>query len=69
MAQFDIKKDGLKIIQAAAYILGTAIFAFNITAFRISQGANYFKDNNQYWIAIGASLIVLGLIIRHWKKL
>jgi len=70
MAQIDIKQLGLKIGQAVAYILGSALFFYNITAFKVEKhGSYYFLDKNQYWLAVGVALIVLGLIIRHWKKL
>lgn len=70
MAKFDIKQQGLKIVQAVAYILGSALFCYNITAFKVEKhGSYYFLDKNQYWLAIGVALIALGLIVRHWKKL
>jgi len=70
MAKIDIKQMGLKIVQAVAYILGSALFSYNITAFKVEKhGSYYFLDKNQYWLAIGVALIVLGLLVRHWKKL
>ncbi len=70
MAKIDIKQMELKIVQAVAYILGSALFSYNLTAFKVEKhGSYYFLDKNQYWLAIGVALIVLGLIIRYWKKL
>ena len=70
MAKIDIKQHGLKIVQAVAYILGSALFSYNITAFKVEKhGSYYFLDKNQYWLAIGVALIALGLIVRYWKKL
>jgi hypothetical protein len=67
MNQFiDIVKRGAA---SALYISGSALASYNITAFKTDKFGTYFRDDNQFWLAVGVALIVTGWAIRNWKKL
>jgi hypothetical protein len=66
----NLKEIGLKVVQSVSYIMGSALIAYNITAFTIDKhGSYYFRNLNQKWLAIGVGIFALGLIIKNWKKL
>ena len=73
-----------KIIDVICFIGGTSIFVFTLFDFSSSSGGNYdyrgiyeisnngycyyYTVTQNYLLAIGASLIVLGFLIRDWRK-
>ena len=70
MANIDIKKQATKGVQAASYVVGTALLTFNLSAFKLAKGGSiYYLDKNQTWMAVGAALIALGVCIKNWQRL
>jgi len=54
---------------ALLYIVGSMLAAYHITAFKSDKYGVYYQDDNQLWLAIGVGLIVIGWIVRNWKKI
>ncbi|MCK4824565.1 hypothetical protein KA005_52925 [bacterium] len=70
MANIDINKLAPKGVQAASYVVGTALLTFNLSAFKLAKGGSiYYLDANQTWMAVGAALIALGVCIKNWNRL
>jgi len=59
----------LKISQAASLVLGVAFTSFNLISFTVVKNGYYFKDDNQYWLAFGVSLLAVNYLIKNWKKM
>lgn len=59
----------LKISQATTLVLGAAFTSFNLFSFTVAKNGYYFKDDNQYWLALGVSLLAVNYLIKNWKKL
>lgn len=59
----------LKTSQALTLVLGTAFTSFNLISFTVGKSGYYFKDNNQYWLAFGVSLLAVNYLIKNWKKM
>jgi len=59
----------MKMIITLLFTIGSAFTTFNLFAFRGDQYGFYYKDANQYWLATGIILLVLGWFIRNWKKI
>ena len=53
----------------ALYLIGAMLAAYHITAFKTDKFGLYYHDDNQLWFAIGTGLIIVGWIIRNWKKI
>jgi len=60
-----IKKGVVSIL----YAVGSALTAYNITAFKSDKYGVYFVDDNQLWLAIGVGMLAVGWLTRNWKKL
>lgn len=58
----------LKWVQAAAYIAGPALIAYNLSAVRVAKAGYYFVDKNQLWLAIGVALYTLSIVLRNWRR-
>lgn len=58
-----------RMVISILFVSGTMLFLYNVTAFRVDKFGLYYKDGNQLWLAIGATLLVVGWLIRNWKKL
>lgn len=54
---------------SALYLAGSMLAAYHITAFKTDKFGLYYHDDNQLWFAIGVGLIMIGWIIRSWKKI
>ncbi|GMR15882.1 MAG: hypothetical protein BMS9Abin31_0176 [Gammaproteobacteria bacterium] len=59
----------LKISQAITLVTGLAFTSFNLFSFTVVKSGYYFKDNNQYWLAFGVSLLAIYYLIKNWKNL
>jgi len=59
----------LKISQAATLVTGLAFTSFNLISFTVVKNGYYFKDDNQYWLAFGVSLLAINYLIKNWKNL
>jgi|LGVF01.2.fsa_nt_gb uncharacterized ion transporter superfamily protein YfcC len=59
----------LKVSQATSLILGVAFTSFNLISFTVVKNGYYFKDDNQYWLALGVSLLAVNYVMRNWKKM
>ncbi len=60
-----------KFIDVFCIVGGTYIFVFNLFGFHLvsrDYTEYYFTATQQYQLAIGVSLIVLGILIRYWRK-
>ena len=60
-----------KIIDVVCFIGGTIIFSHTLFSFNNSSregGSYYYTDLQETLLAIGISLIVLGFLIRSWRK-
>ena len=51
------------------YIGGSALTAYNFTAFKTDKYGLYFHDDNQFWLATGVGILITGWVIRNWKKI
>ena len=60
---------GVKIVAVLFYFAGTMLSAFNLLAFTSDRHGVYYKDVNQWWFAIGVTMLLLAWISRNWKKL
>jgi len=60
-----VKQGGISVL----YVSGSALAAYNITAFKSDKFGLYYHDDNQLWFAIGVALFAVGWIVRNWKKL
>jgi len=54
---------------SALYTVGSALTAYNITAFKTDKYGLYFHDDNQLWLAVGVALLLVGWVVRNWKKI
>ena len=59
-----VKQGGVSTL----YVLGSALAAYNITAFKSDKFGLYYHDDNQLWFAIGVGMAVIGWAIRNWKN-
>ena len=59
----------LKISQAVSLILGVAFTSFNLISFTVVKNGYYFKDDKQYWLALGVSLLAVNYLIKNWKNM
>ncbi len=59
----------LKIVQAITLITGLAFTSFNLFAFTVVKSGYYYKDANQYWLALGVSLLAINYLVKNWNKL
>jgi len=59
----------LKIAQAASLVIGVALTGFNLISFTVVKNGYYFKDDNQYWLALGLSLLAVNYVIKNWNKM
>ncbi len=60
-----------KIIDVICFIGGTIIFAHTLFSFNNRSregGSYYYTDLQGILLAVGISLIVLGFLIRDWRK-
>jgi len=57
-----------QITTAVLSISGAAIAAYYITAFKTDKFGLYFRDDDQFWFAVGVALMVTAWAIRNWKK-
>jgi len=60
-----------KLIDIICFVGGTFLFVYNLFGFHTGwrdYPHYYYKDNQEYMLAIGMSLIILGFLIRSWKK-
>lgn len=60
-----------KIIDIICFVGGTFLFVYNLFGFHTGRGDYayyYYNDNQEYMLAIGMALIILGFLIRSWKK-
>ena len=55
----------LKTVEVLGFSIGSAVLAFNLFNFTLSQMGIYYKDPAQYGIAAGVFLIVVALIIHN----
>ena len=69
MAQVQIVDLIKRISVSVLYIIGMAIAAYHLTAFKSDRFGLYFKDGDQLWFAIGVGMVVIGWVIRNWKRL
>lgn len=58
----------LKITQSITLITGLAFTSFNLFAFTVVKSGYYYKDENQYWLAFGVSMLAVTYLIKNWKK-
>jgi len=58
----------LKWVQAAAYIVGPTLIAYNLTAIKVAKVGYYFVDKNKLGLATGVALYTLSIVLRNWKK-
>ena len=68
MAQVQVVDLIKRVVVSILYILGTPLAAYHLTAFKNDKVGMYFKDGNQLWLAIGIGMVVVGWVIRNWKK-
>lgn len=59
----------LKSVQAVTYVVGLALVIYNLSAVKVDKFGYFFNDTNQLWLAIGVSIVTVGLIIKNWNKL
>ncbi len=62
-------KMGVKALTVLLYIAGTMLSVFNILAFTADKYGLYYRDENQWWAAIGISMLLVVWIMQNWKKL
>ncbi len=60
---------GRKAGLALLYLLGTMLCTFNLLAFKSDKYGVYFQDENQWWFATGAMLLLAAWLVRNWKTL
>lgn len=58
-----------QVAVSALYTVGSALAAYNITAFKSDKYGLYYHDDNQLWLAIGVGLAIAGWVVRNWKKI
>jgi|GEM_PF-1601252 len=58
-----------RVAVSILYGSGTMLTVFNLSSFKGDKFGLYFKDGNQFWLSLGATLIVAGWLTRNWKKL
>ncbi|MEN8169939.1 MAG: hypothetical protein ABFS08_06920 [Pseudomonadota bacterium] len=69
MSGEEILNLGMKILMVVLYLVGTMLTAFNLLAFKSDKYSLFYKDVNQWWFAVGVSILMTVWIIRNWKKL
>ena len=62
-------KQILRIITATLFTTGSALTTYNLFAFRVDKYGFYFKDADQFWLAIGVGMLLFGWIIKNWKSI
>jgi len=51
------------------YLIGSMLAAYHVTAFKTDKFGLYYHDDNQLWLAVGVGLVIVGWIVRNWKKI
>jgi len=57
-----------RIIVATLVTLGSTIAAYHLFAFKGDKYGIYYRDPDQYWLAFGVGMVVLGWFIKNWKS-
>ena len=63
------KQDILKYAQAVAYVVGSALIAYNLFSVKVDKSGYFWVEKNELWLAIGVGIFAVGLVIKNWKKL
>lgn len=58
----------LKWAQAVAYVLGSILVVYNLSAVRVAKVGYYFVDKNKLWLSIGVGLYAVGIVIKNWNR-
>ena len=58
----------LKWVQAAAYILGPSLVAFNLASVKVAKAGYYFLQNNEIGLALGVGLYTLSIVLKTWNR-
>lgn len=69
MSNAQIQTLVLKVAQVATLLTGVALTAYNLFSFRVVKNGYYFQDDNQTWLAAGATAIAISYVIKNWKTL
>jgi len=69
MSSDDIVNLARKGIMALIYVVGSMLTAFNLLAFTADKYGHYYKDENQWWFAIGVAMLLLPWLRKKWKEL
>lgn len=57
-----------RIIVTTLFTLGSSIAAYHLFAFKGDKFGIYYRDGDQYWLAFGVGMVVLGWFIKNWKS-
>ena len=57
-----------RLIVGALYTIGAPIAVYHLFAFKGDKFGIYYRDNDQYWLAVGVTMLVIGWIIRNWDS-
>ncbi|MFW2374551.1 MAG: hypothetical protein ACN4GM_15605 [Gammaproteobacteria bacterium] len=57
-----------RIIFTALFTVGSAITAYSVFAFKGDKFGIYYRDDDQFWLAIGVAMMVLSWAIKNWKS-
>ena len=57
-----------RIIVTALYTVGSAVAVYHLFAFKGDKFGIYYRDGDQYWLAFGVGMLVLGYFIKNWNK-
>lgn len=58
-----------RLIITTLFTSGSALVTYNLFAFRVDKFGFYYKDDAQFWLAIGVGTVVLGWLVKNWKKI
>ena len=58
-----------RLIVTILYIIGGSISSYYLVAFKVDKYGLYYKDADQFWLAIGIGILILGWFVKNWKKI
>ena len=69
MSNTQIQALVLKLIQVSMLLTGVALTAYNLFSFKVVKNGYYYIDDNQTWLAVGATAIAISYVIKNWKNM
>ncbi|MDH5434081.1 MAG: hypothetical protein OEY19_09055 [Gammaproteobacteria bacterium] len=58
-----------KLVFSVVLVIGVCMTTYYLFAIKVDKFGHYYKDEDQFSLAIGVGLLVVAWLMRNWKKL